>query len=108
MESQKNIFFSYFLLLFKVCTVWILVLQLVCNEFQAWANEDLPSFNSSRYKESYQVLKDHNNRVGFFNSIKYKDHAQKVKAIFCVTTENLKDLLPKNCRPIISKNVLLT
>ena len=70
-ESQKNIFFSYFLLLFKVCTVWILVLQLVCNEFQAWANEDLPSFNSSRYKESYQVLKDHNNRVGFFNSIKY-------------------------------------
>tara|TARA_Y100000590_G_scaffold315980_1_gene357346 strand:- start:794 stop:1780 length:987 start_codon:yes stop_codon:yes gene_type:complete len=46
--------------------------------------------------------------ITFFNSIKYKVHATKTKAAFCVTTQNLKIFLPKNCHPIIAENVLLT
>ena len=46
--------------------------------------------------------------ITFFNSIKYKEYATKTKAAFCVTTQNLKIFLPKNCHPIIAENVLLT
>ena len=32
------------------------------------------------------------------NSKKYKDAAKKTKASFCITTENLKNELPKNIK----------
>ncbi len=43
----------------------------------------------------------------FFHSKKYKDVANKTKASFCLTTNNLKNELPKNCVPIIVENVLI-
>ncbi len=45
--------------------------------------------------------------ITFYHSIKYKDLASKTKALFCITSENLKDSLPKNCNKIIVDNVLL-
>ena len=42
----------------------------------------------------------------FFDSINYKDLAKKTKASCCITKENLKDYLPKNCEVIIVKSVL--
>ena len=45
--------------------------------------------------------------ITFYHSLKYKDYASKTKAIFCITSENLKDSLPKNCNKIIVDNVLL-
>ena len=41
----------------------------------------------------------------FFHTKKYENLALKTKASFCVTTENLSLLLPKNCNPIIVDNV---
>ena len=45
--------------------------------------------------------------ITFLNSKKYFEAAFKTKANFCITTNNLKHFLPKNCTPIIVKNVLL-
>ena len=45
--------------------------------------------------------------ITFLNSKKYFEAAFKTKANFCITTSNLKHFLPKNCTPIIVKNVLL-
>jgi len=46
--------------------------------------------------------------ITFFHSNKYKDIAKNTKASFCITTENLKNELPKTCRPLVVKNVLAT
>ncbi|MDB3982689.1 UDP-3-O-(3-hydroxymyristoyl)glucosamine N-acyltransferase [Candidatus Pelagibacter sp.] len=47
-----------------------------------------------------------NNDITFFHSKKYVDIAKVTKASFCITTENLKNDLPKNCKPLIVDNVL--
>ena len=48
------------------------------------------------------------NEITFFHSKKYKDIAKNTKASFCLTTENLKNELPKDCKPIIVENVLIS
>ncbi len=48
------------------------------------------------------------NDISFFHSKKYKDIASNTKATFCLTTEALKNDLPKNCIPIIVENVLVS
>tara|TARA_Y100001958_G_C21236895_1_gene563554 strand:+ start:1945 stop:2925 length:981 start_codon:yes stop_codon:yes gene_type:complete len=45
--------------------------------------------------------------ITFFHSKKYQDIASKTKATYCITTEKLKDILPKKCSKIIVDNVLL-
>ena len=46
--------------------------------------------------------------ITFFHSQKYKFAANETKASFCITTKNLKSELPKNCKPIIVDNVLIS
>ena len=46
--------------------------------------------------------------ITFFHSKKYKELANITKASFCITTENLKDELSKNCIPLIVSNVLIS
>ena len=53
------------------------------------------------------LLTSNTNDITFFHSKKYKDLANNTNASFCITTENLKEILPDACRPIIVKNVLL-
>ena len=48
------------------------------------------------------------NEITFFHSKKYKVFANNTKASFCLTTENLKNELPKNCKPIVVRNVLVS
>ena len=48
------------------------------------------------------------NEITFFHSKKYKDIAKNTKASFCLTTENLKNDLNKDCKPIIVNNVLVS
>jgi len=48
------------------------------------------------------------NHISFFYSNKYKQFANNTKASFCITTENLKNELPKTCKPIIVDNVLVS
>ena len=45
--------------------------------------------------------------ITFFHSKKYSSFAKTTKASFCITTENLEEFLPKNCKAIVSENVLL-
>ncbi len=53
------------------------------------------------------LLTSEENDITFFHSKKYKDAAKNTKASFCITTENLKNYLPKNCKPLIVNNVLV-
>ncbi len=46
--------------------------------------------------------------ITFFHSQKYEEMASKTKAFFCITTENLKDYLPNQCKKIIVNNVLIS
>ena len=46
--------------------------------------------------------------ITFFHSKKYSKFASKTKAIFCITSENLKNYLPTKCNKIIVDNVLIT
>jgi len=54
------------------------------------------------------LLTSEKNDITFFHSKKYKDIAKSTKASFCITTENLKNELPKNCKPLIVNNVLVS
>ena len=49
-----------------------------------------------------------NSDITFLHSKKYKDIAKETKASFCITTETLKNILPKNCKPLIVENVLVS
>ena len=48
------------------------------------------------------------NQITFYHSKKYKNAANKTKASFCITHENLKNDLPKTCTPLIVENVLVS
>tara|TARA_B100001029_G_C15015097_1_gene426820 strand:+ start:70 stop:1050 length:981 start_codon:yes stop_codon:yes gene_type:complete len=45
--------------------------------------------------------------ITFFHSKKYINLAYKTKALYCITSETLKEYLPKDCNKIIVKNVLV-
>jgi alginate export protein len=51
--------------------IWVPMLMMVGVAFPAWANEDRPPFNSSRYEEGYRFLQASGQRTGFFDPIKY-------------------------------------
>ena len=57
-------------------------------------------------------IKDLNNsnksEITFYHSKKYKNIANITQASFCITSENLKNDLPKTCTPLIVKNVLVS
>jgi UDP-3-O-[3-hydroxymyristoyl] glucosamine N-acyltransferase len=48
------------------------------------------------------------NEITFFHSKKYKDVAKNTKASFCITTDILKEELPKSCIPLVVENVLVS
>ena len=48
------------------------------------------------------------NQITFYHSKKYKDAANKTKASFCITYDNLINDLPKTCTSLIVKNVLVS
>ena len=54
------------------------------------------------------LLNANDKEITFFHSKKYSEIAKKTKASFCITTNSLKDYLPKSCIPIIVENVLVS
>jgi len=46
--------------------------------------------------------------ITFFHLKKYKEVAKNTKASFCITTDSLKNDLPKNCTPLAVDNVLVS
>tara|TARA_B100001250_G_scaffold408361_1_gene430636 strand:+ start:61 stop:1041 length:981 start_codon:yes stop_codon:yes gene_type:complete len=72
---------------------------------------DLKNFRSFKNSKIYDVkdLSNSTNKdITFFHSKKYEFLASKTRASFCITTENLKNFLPKKCNKIIVDNVLYT
>ena len=67
---------------------------------------DVMSLNEN-VNDIKDLITSNTNDITFFHSKKYKDLANNTKASFCITTKNLKEILPDTCRPIIVKNVLL-
>ena len=72
-------------------------------EFLKIKNHKKKDFNFYDIKDLYSADK---RTITFFHSKKYKDVAKSTKASFCLTSELLKDFLPKTCEPIIVSNVL--
>ena len=68
---------------------------------------DEMSFNEN-VNDIKDLITSNPNDITFFHSKKYKDLAQSTKASFCITTDNLKDEINKNCIPIIVSNVLIS
>ena len=68
---------------------------------------NINNFKKSIIKDIKDLSSSNKNDISFFHSKKYELIANKTKASFCITTENLKDYLPKNCNKIIVKNVLI-
>ena len=49
-----------------------------------------------------------NKDITFFHSKKYESVASTTKASYCLTTNKLSNILPKNCKPIEVDNVLVS
>jgi len=69
--------------------------------------------NNSNYKDTKIFdIKDINSAterdITFFHSKKYSSEATFTKALYCITTKQLSNILPNNCKPIIVENVLVS
>ncbi len=62
-----------FLLLISnnLAKVWILMVVMSWTVIPAWADGERPSFNSSRYEENFQFLRNPKNRTDFLDPLKY-------------------------------------
>ena len=65
------------------------------------------NYNNIKIYDIKDLVSSTKKDITFYHSIKYKDFASITKALFCITCENLKHSLPKNCNKIIVDNVLL-
>jgi len=78
------------------------------NEISKLLNINYDKFNNQNVNDVKDLLSSKANDITFFHSKKYKDLANKTKASFCVTTNSLKNDLPKHCTPLIVENVLVS
>ena len=69
------------------------------NNDKIFENEDISDIKD--------LLTSKHDEITFFHSKKYKDIAKITKASFCITSENLKNDLPKSCKPLVVENVLV-
>jgi UDP-3-O-[3-hydroxymyristoyl] glucosamine N-acyltransferase len=69
--------------------------------------ENFNNFNNINIHDIKDLSTSGSNDITFFHSKKYLNFASKTKALFCITTENLKNYLPINCNKIIVDNVLI-
>jgi UDP-3-O-[3-hydroxymyristoyl] glucosamine N-acyltransferase len=72
-------------------------------------NIDNPKIvNDQKVTDIKDLFISKKNDITFFHSKKYNDIAKNTKASFCITTENLKDELPKSCTALVVDNVLVS
>jgi hypothetical protein len=55
----------------NLAKILVMMLIMFCPTFSAWADNERSPFNSSRYKEDYNFLKNPGNRTDFFDPVKY-------------------------------------
>ena len=68
---------------------------------------NIQNFKSTKIYDIKDLSSSTKKDITFFHSKKYENQALNTKSLFCITTENLKDLLPTNCNKIIVDNVLM-
>ena len=78
------------------------------SEISKILNIEIKGEKNQLIKDIKDLLSADKDCITFFHSKKYKDIANKTKALYCITTQNLKDYLPKNCNPIVVENVLIS
>ena len=66
------------------------------------------NFLKSKISDIRDLSTANKESITFFHSKKYEDIASKTKALFCITTELLKNYLPDYCNKIIVDNVLIS
>ena len=64
--------------------------------------------NDQKVNDIKDLFTSEKNDITFFHSKKYRNAAKNTKASFCITTEILKQELPKNCIPLVVENVLVS
>ena len=69
--------------------------------------KDIKLDKSQKVSDIKDIFTSKSGDITFFHSKKYKDIAKNTKASFCITTQNLKNELHKNCEPLIVNNVLV-
>ena len=69
---------------------------------------NLINFQQQKVFDIKDLSSSSNSDLTFFHSKKYKDLANMTQAAFCITTDSLKNELPKKCKPLIVKNVLVS
>ena len=63
---------------------------------------------NQKVRDIKDLLSAEKDCITFFHSKKYNEIAKKTKASYCLTTQNLKDYLPKSCTAIVVDNVLIS
>ena len=69
---------------------------------------NIEAFNKIKVFDIKDLISATKKDITFFHSKKYEVLASKTKASFCLTTNNLAHILPKNCNKIIVENVLVS
>ena len=64
-------------------------------------------FNKDNIFDVKDLISATKNDITFFHSKKYEVLASETKALFCITSNNLKSILPTSCNKIIVDNVLM-
>ena len=64
-------------------------------------------FNKKNIFDVKDLISATKNDITFFHSRKYEVLASETKALFCITSNNLKNILPTSCNKIIVDNVLM-
>ena len=65
------------------------------------------SFSDEKINDIKDLSSSKKGDITFLHSKKYGELAKSTNASFCVTSENLKSLLPNTCKTIISDKILL-
>ncbi len=66
------------------------------------------NYKDQKINDIKDLISANKNDITFFHSKKYKNIAKETKASFCLTTNVLKNELPKSCVPLIVENVLVS
>tara|TARA_B110000914_G_scaffold207501_1_gene204248 strand:+ start:263 stop:1243 length:981 start_codon:yes stop_codon:yes gene_type:complete len=65
------------------------------------------NFKKLKVTDIKDLVNANDSEISFFHSKKYENLASTTKALFCITTDNLSEILPNNCNKIIVDNVLM-
>ena len=65
------------------------------------------NFKKLKVTDIKDLVNAKDSEISFFHSKKYENLASTTKALFCITTDNLSEILPNNCNKIIVDNVLM-